>query len=305
MELNKMFATEEACRKYLEEVRWPSGPSCPRCKSNQVWKMKPPFYRCEECLHDFTVTSGTLFADTHKPLRIWFEVIWHVVNQKNGVSALGLQRAIGFGSYRTSWNWLHKLRRAMIREGRDRLSGVVEVDETYVGGVKEGKVGRGAAGKSLVVVATEVKGKGLGRIRLARVRDASASSLHFAINEMVAPGSELLTDGWQGYCGIEEKGYTRKGIKPLGLSDDDLTPRVHKVVSLLKRWLLGTHQGAVNHAHLDYYLDEYTFRFNRRRSKSRGLLFFRLIEQALQKEPIHGSYLVGGKRNAKLLELGE
>jgi transposase-like protein len=260
--------------------------------------MKAPFFRCAECLHDFTVTSGTLFAYTHKSLRIWFEVIWHVTNQKNGVSALGLQRAVGFGSYRTAWNWLHKLRRAMIRPGRDKLSGSVEVDETYVGGAKEGKVGRGAAGKSLVVVATEVKGKGLGRIRMARVRDASAGSIHAAVTATVCTDSELLTDGWQGYSGIEEKGYTRKIIKSVGLTDDDLTPRVHKVASLLKRWLLGTHQGSVNHAHLDYYLDEFTFRFNRRTSKSRGLLFYRLIEQSLQKEPVLGCDLVGGKRNA-------
>ncbi len=305
LDFHEMFATEEACRMYLEQLRWPTMTTCPRCAATDVWKMKAPFFRCGKCRHDFTVTAGTLFADTHKPIRIWFEVIWYVVNQKNGVSALGLQRAIGFGSYRTAWNWLHKLRRAMVRDGRDRLSGIVEIDETYVGGVKEGKTGRGAAGKSLVVVATEVKGHGLGRIRMTRVEDASSACLCAAIFKLVSPGAELLTDGWKGYNGIEGHGYTRRIIKDDKSDDPNLTPRVHKVASLLKRWLLGTHQGSVNHDHLEYYLDEFTFRFNRRRSKSRGLLFQRLVEQALQKEPIRSEHLVAGWHNASLSDLGE
>jgi transposase-like protein len=290
-----MFSTEESCRAYLEEIRWQGKPVCTKCGGTETWKMLGPFHRCCACLHDFTVTVGTLFADTHKPLRTWFEVIWYVINQKNGVSALGLQRAVGFGSYHTAWNWLHKLRRAMVRPGRDRLSGTVEVDETFVGGAKEGKAGRGAEGKSMVLVATEIKGKGIGRIRMLRIRNGSSECIISAIQTLVAPGSELLTDGWRGYSGVEKEGYSRTIIKESDIEDNNLTPRVHKVASLLKRWLLGTHQGSVAHAHLDYYLDEFTFRFNRRRSKTRGLLFLRLIEQSLLIEPVRGYNLIGGK----------
>jgi transposase-like protein len=158
LEFNDRFHDEAACRAYLESFRWPNGPRCPRCpQPGKVWTMKAPFYRCASCGHDFTVTAGTLFADTHLPLRLWFQAMWYVVNQKNGASALGVQRVLGFGSYRTAWNWLHKLRRAMVRPGRDGLSGTVEMDEVYIGGERPGKRGRGAAGKALVLVAAQVR----------------------------------------------------------------------------------------------------------------------------------------------------
>jgi transposase-like protein len=145
VEMRDWFPTEDACLAYLKSIRWPNGITCPVCDATKVWKKKkPPFYRCAHCNHDFSVTSGTLFAATHKPLRIWFEAIWYVTEQKSGVSALGLMRVLGLGSYRTAWNWLHKLRKAMVRPGRDRLSGVVEVDEAFIGGPRSGKRGRGA-----------------------------------------------------------------------------------------------------------------------------------------------------------------
>lgn len=218
---------------------------------------------------------------------MWFQAMWYVTNQKLGVSALGLQQVLGLGSYQTAWAWLHKLRRAMVRPGRDRLTGEVEVDETYVGGVEPGKWGRSRGSKALVVIAAQVDGKSIGRIRLRRIADASARSLLSFVQEAIEPGSTVITDGWEGYEGLKGLGYRHKVrvISGSGKTASTLLPRVHRVASLLKRWLLGTHQGAVSREHLDYYLDEFTFRFNRRRARARGLLFYRLLQQALLIDP--------------------
>jgi len=215
--------------------------------------------------------------------------MWYVINQKSEVSALRLQRVLGLGSYRTAWSWLHKLRRAMVRPGRDRLTRVVEVDEVFIGGERSGKRGRGAAGKSLVVIAAQEDGKRIGRIRPRRVADAAGASLEPAAWEMVEPGSTVRTDGWGGYNGLKELGYKHRVIEKDPHLGDNLLPMVNLVASLLKRWLLGTHEGGVQHSHLDYCLDEYTFRFNRRASKSRGLLFYRLINQAIDLGPVPGA----------------
>jgi transposase-like protein len=214
--------------------------------------------------------------------------MWWVTTQKNGASALGLQRVLGLKKYKAAWMMLHKLRRAMVRPGRDLLTGRVEVDECYVGGLEEGLPGRLNLDKALVVVAAQEDGPGIGRIRMRQILDASAESLMPFVQDSIAPGSVIHTDGWRGYLSLENKGYkhditvvTRKKK-----TASELLPRVHQVVALLKRWLIGTHQGAVSHKYLDYYLDEFTFRFNRRRSKSRGKLFFRLAQQAVAVEPV-------------------
>ncbi len=222
--------------------------------------------------------------------------MWYVTSQKSGGNALGLQRVLDLGSYQTAWSWLHKLRRAMVRPGRDRLKGCVEVDEIYVGGEEKGVHGRATEDKAIVVVAAEEDGRGTGRIRLRGVTDVSANSLHPFIEEAVCPGSVVHTDGWKGYNNISKKGYTHK-VTILSNSDQSthkLMPRVHRVASLLKRWLLGTHHGAVSDKHLDFYLDEFTFRFNRRLSRARGLLFYRLLQNAIQLEPVPYNRLVGG-----------
>jgi len=224
--------------------------------------------------------------------------VWLITSQKSGASALGLQRVLGFGSYETAWSWLHKLRRAMVRPGRDRLKGAVEVDEAFVGGISSG-TGRDGVGKALIAIAAEEDGNGIGRIRLARVPDASSSSLHGFIQRAIAPGSTIHTDGWAPYQGLEKLGYSHTITRLKGQGKEaavESLPRVHRVASLLKRWLLGTHQGAVGATHLDYYLDEFTFRFNRRRSASRGKLFFRLLEQAVQVGPVTYDTIVGKKQ---------
>ena len=233
------------------------------------------------------MTAGTIFQDTRTPLVTWFRAMWWVTNQKTGVSALGLQRTLGLRSYKTAWTWLHKLRRAMVRPGRDCLTGWVEVDETYVGGVHPGWRGRQTETKALVVVAVEVERGRLGRIRLRRLLDASGPSLTAFVQDAVAPDSLVHTDGWPGYDSLEHHGYQHQVTVLRGHAQPpaQLMPHVHQVVSLLKRWLLGTHHGAVTHEHLDYYLDEFTFRFNRRRSRSRGKLFFRLVQQAVAIDP--------------------
>jgi transposase-like protein len=253
------------------------------------------------------VTAGTIFQDTRKPLVLWFRTMWWVTSQKNGASALGLQRVLGLGSYKTAWTWLHKLRRAMVRPGRDRLAGRIEVDETFVGGLEEGVRGRQTETKALVVIAAQEDGAGIGRIRMRRAADASAASLESFIAENIAPGSVIHTDGWPGYSGVAARGYVHKVTVLTGKkqSASELMPLVHIVASLLKRWLLGTHQGAVSREHLDYYLDEFTFRFNRRNSKTRGKLFYRLVQQAVAVEPVPYKamvkcYAVSGDENHNL-----
>ena len=192
---------------------------------------------------------------------------------------------MGLGSYKTAWSWLHKLRRAMVTPGRDNLSGIVEMDETFVGGEKQGKRGRGSAGKSLVVILVEIKDTGIGRIRLKRIKDASSASLNEVALSNIKENSLIRTDGWNGYNLLNSLGYQHEIMHQGDNMGDDLLPNCHRVASLLKRWLLGTHQGAVSHEHLDYYLDEFTFRFNRRTSNHRGKLFYRLLENAVKIEP--------------------
>jgi transposase-like protein len=297
-ELEERFTTEAACEQYLVRLRWPGGFVCPRCQSRGAWTSRRGLLICQACQYQASVTAGTIFQDTRKPLRLWFRAIWHITSQKNGASALGLQRELGLGSYVTAWSWMHKLRRAMVRPGRDRLSGRIEVDETYVGGVAEGKRGRGAESKALVVIAAQADGGKIGRIRLARVPDAAAASLEPFVAQAIEPGSQVITDGWNGYGGLGVQGYHHE-VKVLHGQGKDaatqLLPRVHLVASLLKRWLLGTHQGAVHPSHLDYYLDEFTFRFNRRNSRFRGKLFYRLLQQAVEIEPAPYRELVGGR----------
>lgn len=295
MEFEQHFNTEQACREYLYQLRWPEGFRCPRCRHHEAWQIGRGLNECKQCHFQTSVTAGTIFQDTRKPLRLWFRAMWYVTNQKHGVSALGLQRTLALGSYRTAWTWLHKLRYAMVRPGRDRLSGTVEVDETYIGGEKPGKRGRGAAGKALVVVAAQEDGGRIGRIRLRRVSDASANSLGPAVHECIEPGAVVRTDGWNGYAQLQALGYVHKVIRQEPHLGENLLPLVNRVVSLLKRWLLGTHQGAVQMSHLDYYLDEFTFRFNRRRSRSRGMLFYRLVQQAVAVDPITGSSIGNGR----------
>lgn len=282
-EFETTFGTEAACLDYLVDTRWPFGVRCVHCEGKKLWRIGPIF-ECATCGRQTRIMAGTVFQDTHLPLKTWFRAMWWVVTQKNGASALGLTRTLGL-SYKTTWSLLHKLRRAMVRPGRDRISGRIEVDEIYVGGLEEGVRGRKSGQKALVVIAAQEDGKRIGRIRMRQVDDASEESLLPFIEESIESGSTVHTDGWRGYAGVGGKGY-RHQVSVLSQKGPEVMPRVHRVASLLKRWILGTHQGSVSKVHLDYYLDEFTFRFNRRTSGSRGKLFHRLMQQAVLTGPV-------------------
>src|ERR1039457_2142226 len=198
-EFEARFANEAACRDYLFRLRWLDGFRCPRCGGPGGWRWRCVLREGPPCRYQTSVTAGTISQDTRKPLTLWFRAMWWVTSQKNGASALGMQRVLGLGSYKTAWTWLHKLRRAMVRPGRDRLSGTIEVDETYIGGPEEGARGRQTETKALVVIAAEEDGAGIGRIRMRRIADASAESLLPFVEEAVEPGSTVHTDGWLGY----------------------------------------------------------------------------------------------------------
>lgn len=289
-EFNDRFSSDEVCREYLRQLRWPEGFVCPRCGGKQSSPVRSVLLRCGDCRHQVSVTAGTIFQDTHIPLRLWFQAMWWVATQKNGASALGLQQMLGLRRYETAWTMLHRLRRAMVRPGRDMLTGRVEVDECSIGGTEEGLPGRLNLDKTLLVVAAEEEGQGIGRVRMRQLPDASSASLIPFVEDSVSAGSVVHTDGWRGYSPLEGKGFLHQITCRKGKPDtaSELLPRVHLLISLLKRWLLGTHQGAVSHKYLDYYLDEFTFRFNQRKSRSRGKLFFRLAQQAVAAPPVPG-----------------
>jgi len=216
----------------------------------------------------------------------WFEAVWHICGQKNGGSALALQRSLGLGSYHTSWEWLHRVRRTMVLPGRSMLTGEVEVDETFIGGVRRGVRGRGAAGKTLVLMAAEIRGAVIGRIRLQVIPDATAITLVETVSSLVEHGSNVVTDGWAGYADLSDHGFDHTVSRATPAMGDNVLPHVHRIAALLKRWLLGTHQGAVSREMLQCYLDEFVFRFNRRSASSRGLLFRRILEQSIAHEPV-------------------
>ncbi len=298
-EFQAWFATDADCLDYLAWLRWPGGFVCPRCGRVGGWQVADGSWKCAGCKRQTAITAGTLFDRRRTPLTVWFQACWEFATAKDGVSALALQRTLQIGSYQTAWAMLHRLRSVLIRPGRELLSGCVEVDEIYIGGEEAGLAGGRAKGKkALVAVAVEVRSpKGFGRARMRIIADGSAVTLHRFIAENVAGGSTVITDGWSGYSGIEKKGYThdrrnQRAAKALGEDIGKLLPGVHRIAALAKRWLLSTHQGAVNIEHLDGYLDEFCFRFNRRRSHSRGLLFLRVLELAIGHDPVRYRELV-------------
>lgn len=298
-EFDKWFSSENACLEYVARLRWPEGFICPVCgvKPDKPSLMGRGLFLCRKCKRQTSIIAGTLFHRSHKPLRTWFLAMWFVMSQKHGASALGLKRVLGLGSYNTAWAWLHKLRRAMVLPGRDQLTAEVEVDETYVGGVEKNVRGRGVKRKTIVAIAVEVRGRGPGRVRMAKIPDLSAPSLRRFIRDNVQTGAKVRTDAWSGYNGMEVMGYKHivTNISNTGDPAHVVMPRVHRIASLLDRWWLGIHHGAIRPSHLDYYLDEFTFRFNRRSSKARGLLFYRLMEQAVDSRPVSRKRIIGGK----------
>jgi transposase-like protein len=287
------FGSDEQCRDYLVRQRWPDGFCCRTCGHGEAWALsRRHIYECAACGQQHSLLKGTIFEQTKSGLAKWFLAIYLVTSSKGGISAMELQRQMGFGSYQTAWSWLHKIRRAMVRPDREPLSERVEADETYVGGSKPGKPGRAAAGKTLVAGAVEsgrgkARGRRLGRLRLAVVADASGNSLEAFLAAAVAKPAVVTTDGWSGYGGLSVKGYDHEAHNLSSWGDAVLRlPAIHLVFSLAKRWLLGTHHGAVGKKHLPAYLDEFVFRFNRRTAKSASHRFARLIEHAVATGPL-------------------
>lgn len=296
-EFVEMFPDDQACASYFERLRWPKGFVCPACKMTATpWRQTRGRLVCSACRHQASVSAGTILDKTRTPLTTWFEAAWHLTTAKNGMSAKTLECTLG-ANYRVAWTMLQRYRVAMVRAERQLLSGDVEVDETLVGGVERGgKCGRGTS-KCVVVIAVEVRQpKGFGRVRMRHVPDASGASLLPFVCDAVVPGATILTDGWGGYNDLPEYGYLRKQtvLSSSGNPAHVSMPGVHRVSSLLKRWILGTHQGSVVPVHLQSYLEEFAFRFNRRTSRNRGLVFRRLLEQAAVTGPITEADVTNG-----------
>ena len=308
---DRLFKTDKDCLDYLLQLKQPEGFHCLKCGNKTYWLGTREKLICKKCRAETSITANTLFHKSRLPLGVLFRAMWWIIAQKNaaptylpacpvgpaggqGVSAQGLQRVLGIGSYETAWGWLHKFRRLIVMSDREKLSGMVEIDETLVGGKKSGKRGRGAEGKTLVVMALEINNFGTGRVRLMEIPDATRQSLNAFIKANIEKGTTITTDGWKGYVDINkmprlpaDRGYKRIISDQTKLLDGEhILPHVHRIASLLKKWLLGTHQSYVTKNYLQYYLDEFVFRHNRRKSKSRGLLFYTLIQQAAKAKPI-------------------
>lgn len=269
VEFQRRFSDESACLEYLAASRWPQGYVCPGCGGSRAWVLeRRHLWECAACHRQTSVTAGTVMHRTRTPLTLWFWAAYLVATHTPGISALQLQRQLAIGRYETAWLILQKLRRAMVAPEREPLKGEVEVDETFVGGRNpKRRGGRDRTGKTLVGVAVEVRGRGSGRVRLSVLENASAYSLHAFLYEAVAPQTIVHTDGWKGYTALGEAGYDHRPISQHWRELDarkEILPRAHRAVSNLKTWLAGTHRGASS-KHLQAYLDEFTFRHNRRR----------------------------------------
>jgi hypothetical protein len=292
------FPSEAACLAYLERLRWPRGFTCPSCGvASEPYRASRGRLMCRGCGHQSTVTAGTIFDKTRTPLRVWLAAAWYVTNQKHGVSALGLQRVLGLGGYATAWTMLHRLRRAMVRPDRERLKGVVEVDETYLAITDRAaplsesarRARKSKTDQVLVVIAVELlQPRGFGRIRLRRIDNDSAAQVIPFVQAAVEPGAQVRTDGSAAYRTLDTLGYDHQRHVMLGAEVPAHVSMagVHRVAALIKRWILGTHHGSVQPGHLDEYLEEFVFRFNRRTSASRGMLFYRLLQQAMVTGPV-------------------
>lgn len=293
------FHDDAACLDYLDWIRCKGGFTCPSCNGTKGWRMKNGKWWCDACRNRVSATAGTIFHRTRTPLTVWFAAAWHLTSAKNGVSAKTLHRILGFGSYQTAWAMLHRFRCAISHAGHDMLDGHVEVDETVFGGVRHGKRGRGAEGKVLVAVAVELLSpKGFGRCRLQIIPNAETETLKTFIQKHIKPGSTIYTDGLTSYPGATKDEYLHHGtsVKGSGKDANEVLPGVHRVAALVKRWLMGTHQGSFEEEHLQAYLDEFAFRFNRRKSTHRGMLFYRLIEQCVAMHPMSFRELVANPK---------
>lgn len=290
-EFEARFATEEDCRAYWIEARWGGKPACKRCGSTYVWTIRDgTTFQCADCRHQTSLTAGTVLEKTRKPLKMWFRAVFEISTRRTGISAMDLMRIMGFGSYKTAWTWLHKLRAALVRPEREPLGPFVQMDEALVGG-------KGGPHKELVLVAAEADG----RVRLAHAETNDKATLKRFADGQVALDAHVTTDGLASYDSdsLGERPYERIVQTPAERRESDTLQVCHWTISLLKRWLLGTHAGAVGPKHLQAYLDEYAFRHNRRRTNGVGRIAARVIEQLVARPPLTMRSLIDDTRRCR------
>lgn len=276
-EFEARFATEEDCRAYWIEARWGGKPACARCHSTRMWTIREgTTFECADCGHQTSLTSGTLLEKTHKPFKMWFRAIFEISTRRTGISGKDLQRIMGFGSYKTAWSWLHKLRAAMVRSDSEPLGPFVQIDEALVGG-------KGGPHKELVLVAAEANG----RVRLAHVENNDKDTVKRFADGEIAAQAHVTTDGHAGYgAGSLGKRHHEAVVQTKAeRRENDAVQGCHWTISLLKRWLLGTHAGAVRDKHLQAYLDEFAFRHNRRKTIGTVRIAARVIEKLVVHPP--------------------
>ena len=282
------FKTEEDCRAYLMKARWGGKPACAKCKSTRVWPIRGGVrYECADCRHQTSLTSGTVFEKTRKPLKLWFRAIFEISSRRTGISAMDLMRIMGFGSYETAWTWLHKLRSAMVRSDSEPLGPFVEMDEALVGG-------KGGPHKQLVLTAAEK----YGRVRFAHAENNDAETCKQFADAEVSKNAAVTTDGHAGYNKKSLGKRAHAGVVQTKAErrEADCVQACHFATSQLKRWLMGTHAMAMKPKHLQVYFDEFAFRWNRRKTNGVCRIAARVIESALKKPPLPMWKLV---KNAK------
>jgi transposase-like protein len=291
VELMGQFPDEAACVEFLRKLRWPKGFVCPRCGAREsVMLQTRRLEQCRTCRYQASLTAGTMFHRTRKPLRLWFLAIFFVGRHKTGISALQLQKDLGLGSYKTAWAWLHKLRSALHERPESRLTGLVEADETYVGGRERGFLGRRLEGKSLVAAVVENRGERAGALRMQVVRAASRAELGPFIRGAIDQAhATVKTDAWPGYGDLRKQGVKHRAVVQGNRARaPKILPWSHIVFSNLKGWLRGTFHG-VSNKHLPRYLQEFVYRTNRRWLEHD--LFFYILRRAVQGEPLPWSRL--------------
>jgi len=296
LEFERRFSNQRACQRYLAKMKWPEGFICRKCSHHQYWESARKLYICTRCETPHSLTAGTVMHATKKPLVYWFKDMWWFTTRKSGVNTANLKELLGLGSYQTAWTWLHKLRGRTIRHGRERLYGCAEVDEFFIGVQQPGKRGRGANGKTIVVAAVEKKGRNkIGRIRLQVVPDCTGDTLEQFVMTDIEPASQVVTDGWKGYNCLDPESYEHQQVIARQESDKaSVLPEVHLVASLVKWIMLGTFQGRFGPEHLQSYMDEYVFRFNRRKSRNIGKKFMRIVQQVVTSTQTTFRKIVGG-----------
>ncbi len=282
-EFDRAFPDEAACRRFLVELRWGGRPICRKCGGERMWELTNGRFECRGCGYQMSVTVGTPLQGTRKPLKLWFRAIWEMVARKNGISAKDLQRILGFGSYETAWSWMHKLRRCMVRANRPPLNGDVMVDDAHLGS-KSPHTGRPGSTKAAIFVAAELGG----RVRLEHTPDLSTRSVSSFVSRNTTEQSCVTTDGYGTYNQNTIPPRQHRQIVVKHLSDKTTDPflRAHQVISLMKRWWIGTYHGAISRKYLQVYLDEFEFRYNRRKTEGVGRIVARVLQILAASKPV-------------------